>query len=256
MTWSDGQIREYWNQQAKKHKQSPSASWSDHHVIELEIRAIRLWLGQWDNVLDIGCANGYSTTKYAKRWLLRIKGIDYSSEMIAEAKKRLNGVCSNIIFEEGDILSLKEEEGCYDKIICTRVIINLGSWERQVRALKALAKPLKKGGTLLLSEATIQGWQKLNAFLKETDSAEIPMPPFNLYLDEEAVKEVMADDFEFCEIINFASSYYVGTRVFKRFISRDARYIMDPMTHMNRFMSKFPAIGDYGIQKLFVFRKK
>jgi hypothetical protein len=46
---------------------------------------------------------------------------------------------------------------------------------------------LKTGGTLLLSEATIQGWQRLNQFRREWALPDIPMPPFNRYLDENQV---------------------------------------------------------------------
>jgi len=268
MKWCDKKIKDYWNRQAIKYGQSQSASWSDHYVIDMEIKEISKYLPFFTETkcpdfvnketLDIGCANGYSTMKYASRPGLNIKGIDYSPDMIAEARKRFidsGENLSSVVFEEGNILSLEEKEGFYDIIICTRVLINLGSLENQLLALNSLAKPLKKGGLLLLSEATIQGWNNLNAFRGEFGLSGIPMPPFNLYLDEDKVIEVLFDDFELWEINNFASSYYVGTRVFKPLIGENS-YSRNPLTHMNRFMSQFPNIGDYGIQKLFIFSKK
>jgi len=55
------QIRDYWTCQAVEHRQSSAASWSDQMMIDLEIREILQHLADGDRVLDVGCANGYST---------------------------------------------------------------------------------------------------------------------------------------------------------------------------------------------------
>jgi hypothetical protein len=60
------------------------------------------------------------------------------------------------------------------------------------------------------------------------------------------------------EILNFASTYYVGTRVLKPLIAKAANVpvnVADPAAEWNRWFSQLPAAGDYGTQKLFVFRK-
>ena len=48
------QIREFWLRQAQLHGRSPSASWSDQPVIDMEIREIVSRLSVGDKVLDIG----------------------------------------------------------------------------------------------------------------------------------------------------------------------------------------------------------
>ena len=244
-----GQVREFWTAQAVEHRQSPAASWSDQMVIEMEIREMAGRLDAGDRVLDVGCANGFSTVQYAREKGIQIRGIDYIPEMIAHASERLREVASELTgkveFAVGDILNLDEATASFDKLIVTRVIINLDSWDKQVRGLEECARVLKPGGLLLLSEATVQGWARLNEFRAEWGLPPIPMPPFNLYVDQ-------------VKIVDFASSYYVGTRVLKPLLAAAlglSDRIADPNMHWNRWMSAVPAIGDYGTQKLFVFRR-
>jgi SAM-dependent methyltransferase len=256
------EIRQYWTSQAQEHGPSPSASWSDQSVIHMEIRKILEYLQDGDRVLDVGCANGYSTVQFASQRKITIAGSDYVPEMIEHAQRRLSDwpeLKERVAFRVGNITALDEPDSAYDKLIVIRVVINLGAWENQVKALKECARALKPGGTLLLSEATVQGWKKLNSFRAEWNLPDIPMPPFNNYLDEERVVEAVRDEMELLELVNFASSYYVGTRVLKPLLAQalggkvDAA---DPGMHWNRWWSELPPAGDYGTQKLFVFRKR
>jgi ubiquinone/menaquinone biosynthesis C-methylase UbiE len=256
------QIKEFWTQQARVHGLSPSASWSDVGVLDLEVQAITRWLNDGDRVLDVGCGNGYSTLQYAGRKRIAIRGIDYVEESIRQATVRLGGLPAPLRgsaeFAMGDATALDEPANTYDKVIATRVIINLGAWDAQRAALQACGRVTKPGGLLLLSEATLQGWTKLNAFRAEWNLPPIPMPAFNTYLDESQVIAVMTSTFELVELVNFASTYYVGTRVLKPLLSEALGNIVDvanPNLHWNHWWASLPASGDYGTQKLFVFRK-
>jgi ubiquinone/menaquinone biosynthesis C-methylase UbiE len=257
------QIREFWTQQAKEHGQAPAASWSDQMVIQMEIREILKQLSNGDHLLDVGCANGYSTVQFASQLTARIRGVDNIPEMIAQARQRLgdfNGqLASSVEFAEGDVMSLAEPSAAYDKVVATRVIINLGEWARQKTGLAECARVLKPGGLLLLSEATLQGWRRLNQFRREWLLDEISIPPFNQYLDEEQVIGALSPHLELLELVNFASTYYVGTRVLKPLLSRALGGTIDvanPNMEWNRWFSQLPPWGDYGTQKLFVFRKR
>lgn len=256
------QIREYWIQQALAHGDSPAASWSDQMVIELEIRECLKHLSDGDRVLDVGCANGYSTVRFALEKRLDIRGVDYIPEMIAQARARLAELRpelhGTVEFDVGDITGLEEPAGAYDKVVVTRVLINLGEWDRQQTGLRECARVLKPGGRLLLSEATLQGWQKLNAFRREWGLPDLPMPPFNLYLDEKQVIEATSGTFRLLEISDFASSYYVGTRLLKPLLIQalgSQSDVADPLMHWNRWFAQLPACGDYGTQKLFLLEK-
>jgi ubiquinone/menaquinone biosynthesis C-methylase UbiE len=255
------QIRTFWTEQALKHGQEPAASWSDRMVIEMEIREIMQHLSDGDDVLDIGCANGYSTVQFAAQRKINIRGLDYIPEMIEQAKQRLSSIAGGLLgavtFGTGDITALDEPSNRYDKVVTIRVLINLA--ERQMEGLRECARVVKPGGTLLVSEATVQGWRKLNKFRQEWGLPDIPMPPFNRYIDEDQLVEEIPSDLRLLRIVNFASSYYVGTRVLKPLLSKalgGAVNPADPEMEWNRWFSLLPPAGDYGTQKLFIFQKQ
>ena len=259
---TQSEVFEFWAKQAREHGQSPAASWSDHCVIEMEIREITAHLRDGDKVLDVGCANGYSSLQFAAARRLDLRGLDYIPEMIEQARSRVEAMKEklrgSVSFEVGDITQLDEPSSCYDKVIVVRVLINLSTWERQLRGLGECIRVLKPGGLLLLSEATLQGWRRLNALRQEWGLEEIPMPSFNQYVDQDRVIDALRGEAELLELSNFASTYYVGTRVLKPLLAKATQAPVsaaDPKAEWNRWFSQLPAAGDYGTQKLFVFRK-
>lgn len=254
--------RKFWTQQAMVHGESPAASWSDTMAIEIEIREILKHLMDGDRVLDVGCGNGYSTVRFASQKQINIRGIDFIPEMIEQARLRAGkldkSMISRIAFEVGDITALEEATEKYDKVIVKRVLINLIDLDHQIRAISECARVLKSGGILLLSEATLQGWQRMNKFRQEWGLNDIPMPHFNQYVDQEQIINAASDFLEFHEIYNFSSTYYICTRIFKPLfiqalgIKKD---VADPNMEWNRWAAQLPSWGDYGVQKLFVFKK-
>jgi ubiquinone/menaquinone biosynthesis C-methylase UbiE len=257
------EIKDFWTRQAAEYGQSPSVSWSDYRVIEMEIRELVRRLDDGDKVLDVGCANGFSTIQLASQKAIEIRGLDYLPEMIEQARASMRSLPSSmpgkIDFDVGNIMAIPEPSGIYDKVVVIRVVINLGEWSNQLTALRECARVLKPGGVLLLSEATIQGWSKMNDLRREWGLPDIPMPGFNSYLDEQKVIDFMAAELELVELANFASTYFVGTRLLKPLLTRALGGNMDPANpnaEWNRWFSMLPAWGDYGTQKLFVFRKR
>ena len=262
MKLKEHEIRDYWRDQAINFGDDYRASWTDGYAIDLEIAAISKHLRDGMRVIDIGCANGFSTLHYARRFNIDAKGVDYIPEMIAAANERLAaqaGLAGTVAFEVGDIAALNEPDGRYDAAIVTRVIINLGERDRQIAAIREAARTVKAGGVLLLSEATQEGLQRLNSFRSEWGLEPIPEPPFNRYIDEELVRTAAADLLDLEEISNFASTYFVGTRVLKPLLASATGSRVDPARgemEWNRFFSQLPAAGDYGTQKLFILRRR
>lgn len=261
--FSDEQIKTFWTEQARQHQQSPDASWSDRRVIELEITEMLKHLADGDRVLDIGCANGYSTCQFAAQKRIDALGLDYIPEMVAAAQARLAqqaaALSGTVRFDVGDILSLPAHAQDFDKVIVTRVLINLGTWERQRAGLLASLGALKPGGLLLLSEATEQGWRQLNRFRREWGLADIAMPPFNRYLDQDQVIEAARPVADLVDVAHFASTYYVATRVFKPLLDQALGHrvdVTDPLAEFNRWSAALPAAGDYGVQRLLIFRRR
>jgi SAM-dependent methyltransferase len=164
-----------------------------------------------------------------------------------------------VTFQVGDAINLPFAAGSFDTVIVIRVIINLGDRERQAKGLRECARVVRPGGTLILSEATEQGWKRLNTLRREWGLEAIPMPPFNNYLDEDHVRASLAASCDFVETVNYASTYYVGTRVFKPLLAQATgrpEQAANPLCELNRWFSQLPAAGDYGTQKILVFRKR
>ncbi len=257
------EIKRFWTSQAIREGQDHAASWGDRPVIELEIKEIGGHLRDGQRVIDIGCANGYSTVQYAAQRKISIKGVDYVPEMVNCAIERLAGIKSQLSgfveFAVGDITDLHgEQDNSYDSAIVTRVIINLPNAESQADGLSECARIVRPGGLLLLSEATVEGWERLNAFRQEWNLPPIPQPSFNTYVRQPALVEALSQVMNLEAVIDFSSSYYVATRVFKPLLAQlsgNKAEVANTNMEFNRFSALLPPCGDYGVQKLFVFRK-
>ncbi len=255
----------WWTQRAERYGTAPEASWTDLRVMELERREILPYIVDGDRVLDVGCGNGYTTLQIAREKRVRLHGVDAVPAMIKQARRaelaggRRPGLRGEVSFAEGDITALGGRAGRFDKVIAIRVVINLGSWREQLAGLRECARVLKRGGLLLLSDATLQGWRNLNRLRTEWGLPEVPMPAFNLYLDEDQVASALPDRLALVRLVNFSSTYFVTTRVLKPLLiaATGAKLdAADPGLEWNRLCAQLPAWGDYGTQKLFVFRKR
>ena len=75
-------IKDFWDTQASNFKTDHTASWGDNFAIELEIENIALHLHEGASVLDVGCANGYSSVRQLVTNPKQITGVDVSEIMI------------------------------------------------------------------------------------------------------------------------------------------------------------------------------
>jgi SAM-dependent methyltransferase len=258
---SADEIRAHWATQAS-HGLDPASSWTDWRAIELEIATISEHLDSGSYLLDAGCGTGYSSARYASVPAVRVLGVDYIEKMIDHALERRSRlpkeISERLDFRLGDVRRLELDSASFDCVVATRVLINLGDRDEQRRGLRELGRVLRPGGLLLLSEATMQGLDRLNALRGEWSLPPIPVPPFNLYIDESRLQDQAGSDLALRGVANFASSYFVVTRVLKPLvasISAASIDVADPNAELNRWAAQLPAAGDYGTQKLFVFRK-
>lgn len=253
-------IKEYYEERSKNFRGQAAVSMPDQLLIDLENQTLRKYLTRRGSLLDAGCANGYSTLEFAKASLsISVRGVDYSEAMVQDAKglltKSPRQIQKRVSFGFGDVLCLKEKDSRYDQVVSKRCIINLPSWELQQKALQEFIRVLKPKGTLLLSEASAQGWRNMNRLRKEFGLNEIPQPWHNLYLDEEKFFPYLKPWMKLVENINFSSTYYIGSRVFQPFIiGKDKEPRFD--SEINKLFTLFPSVGDYGTQKLYIFQKR
>ncbi|WP_067726340.1 class I SAM-dependent methyltransferase [Oceanobacillus damuensis] len=99
-------------------------------------------LKQGSKVLDIGCGDGYGTTKLYQSGF-QVTGIDLSEEMIRLANTRRKE--RNISFMQGDVNEIPFEDNYFDAVMA----INVLEWvENPLQAINELKRVVKDGGII------------------------------------------------------------------------------------------------------------
>ncbi|WP_249292457.1 class I SAM-dependent methyltransferase [Metabacillus flavus] len=102
-------------------------------------------VGQAGLILDIGCGDGYGSLKLAQLGY-KVKGIDFSEEMIAIAKRE--AILNGLEFERGDVMKLPFENDQADALL----VINCLEWVQEPKqALLELVRVLKPGGAACIA---------------------------------------------------------------------------------------------------------
>ena len=250
-------IRSHWEQRARKYGLSPSASWVDETMLHREGEILKGYFKDGDRVLDAGCANGYTTIQLAHAKNIRITGVDYAPSMIENATAalgRAGALKGTAQFRIGNFLDLDFPDNSFDKVMTKRCLINLGSLQFQEQAIREAARVLKPGGMFLISDVSLQSAAKLND-LRIALSLE-PMTPLwhNCYMDEEKLLPFIEQFFEVKRIRRFSSTYYVLTWALYPFFVRSGKRNYRSWYH--HIAASLPQIGDWGLQKLFILKKR
>lgn len=258
---SKDHIKEYWESQGKAHGESHWASWGDHWMINLEIETISKYIKDGYRVLDIGCANGYSTFRQAELHnLSSITGVDFASNMLnaAEVTKRNKSLGSEICFIEGDIRSLNLPDNSYDVVYTTRVLINLPTWEQQVLGIAECLRVVKPNGTVILSEGFWEPLMLLNALRSLLKLDPLVEHDFNRYLKLNALKTHLETLSLSYEIEDFSSIYYLGSRVLRELVTDSSAYVgfTNPINKIFYEIEKQFSGGGIGVQQAVIIKKK
>jgi SAM-dependent methyltransferase len=199
-------VKEFWNKEAEDWGDSPRVTVRDHHQRLLETEIVGRLLEGRSEVLDIGCGSGFGTLFFGEV-AESVIGEDYAEEMVKRAQRFLDdpeyfagimkeyapdgapSLHGNVRFDVGDILSLSHPDGSMDAVVAERVLINLPTEELQWKAVAEVARVLKPGGLLVLTEATRQGHKEMDRFRGMFGLPPIEKYWHNLYVDEEVFME-------------------------------------------------------------------
>ena len=254
-------IKKHWESSGHKHGESHWASWGDNWMIDLEIDTIGKHIKHGDRVLDVGCANGYSTFRQAElHKLASITGVDFASSMVAAAQttKQHKGFGDNINFCEGDVRSLQFPNNTFDLVYTTRTLINLPSWPQQIQGIAECVRVVKPNGTVVLSEGFWEPLMLLNAmrFLKN-------LPPlvehdFNRYLKLSTLESHLTSLGLSYQIEDFSSIYYLGSRFLRELVTDSAEYpgFTNPINKLFYEMEIQFSGGGMGVQQAVIIRKR
>jgi ubiquinone/menaquinone biosynthesis C-methylase UbiE len=203
-------ISRFWEGKGLSDGSGKLVTHKDAYQVSIEIRTILQLLRASDELLDVGCGNGFATHVYAKK-CRRVTGVDYAANMIESAREAYGG--DNISFEQGDVLSVDFKKGSFSAAVSTRCLINLLGWESQKRAIMNIHRMLKKGGRYIFVEGIRQGRDNLNAVRNEMGLPSMPKVWHNIDFDYNKLMPFLKKHFIIRKEIRFGL-YDVLTRAY------------------------------------------
>jgi ubiquinone/menaquinone biosynthesis C-methylase UbiE len=115
-----------------------------------------LELGPTDRVLDLAAGPGTSALFVAQRFGAQVDGIDYSAEVVREARERAvgRGVADRVRFHQGDAERLPFADDSFDAVICECAFC---TFPDKPAAAAEIARVLRPGGRVGLADLTREG---------------------------------------------------------------------------------------------------
>lgn len=257
---SKDHIKEYWESQGETHGESHWASWGDNWMIDLEVDTIGKHIKDGDQVLDIGCANGYATFKQAESHkLASITGVDFAGNMViaAQKTKKQKGLSDGISFSEGDVRFLQFPDNTFDVAYTTRVLINLPTWEQQMQGIAECIRVVKPNGVIVLSEGFWEPLMLLNAMRSLKNLPPLVEHDFNRYLKLSVLETHLKKLGLKYQIDDFSSIYYLGSRFLRDLVTDPAAYpgFTNPINKLFYEIEQQFSGGGMGIQQAVIITK-
>lgn len=248
----------FWDDRAEEFGKDRRANTPDPWINCVErtsIGQILAGLTASSDILDVGCANGYSTFLLHEAFPQhRFVGGDLSQKMIAQAKARLCELPpekgGNLRFEAMDMLDLGRFQGSFDVVITMRALLNLPNSEAQWQAIGQIAGCLRPGGQLIAIENFRNSQEKLNSVRRDLGLSPLPYRWHNCWFEESEFLKRCSEYFKLVAFEPIASTYYLVTRVvYSKMCQLEGRE-PDYDHPIYEIATKMPAVGDYGPIKL------
>jgi 2-polyprenyl-3-methyl-5-hydroxy-6-metoxy-1,4-benzoquinol methylase len=238
MTDESSYIKSVWDDQGIKYGESHLASWGDIEMISLEVDEVSSRIAKGLHILDVGCANGFTTKMIADRCKpSKLYAIDFSEPMIQTATKTLKNAAPSVeVF----------------------VIINLPTWELQLKAISECLRVVKPGGQVILSEGFWEPLSKLNALRILMGLDLLVEHDFNRYIKRERLRDWLNSKNLRFDITDFSSVYYLGSRIVRELATDFTKFegYSNPINaEFAQLARKYKTCGDIGVQQLVVISK-
>lgn len=166
---------------------------------------------------DIGCGDAGDTIEFSK-YIDNVYAYDYSKAMLKKASRNIAEV-DNIKLSELDILNNQLEQKS-DVVVTKRMLINLGNFDNQKKAIHKIYDSIEDDGYFIMLETSIEGLENLNKLRTNATLPSIPAPHHNTLFKLEELKSYLMEYF-IIEDIKYFSSYYFFTRVYNQMLKND-----------------------------------
>lgn len=261
-------ILEHYRKQVEQHGADSSSTMLDEITRGREVVGVHRVL-EWltargappRNVLEIGCGNGYLLSTLREKFpALELSGLEYTPEMCEAARARNITSCEIV---HGDVRKLPFAPGKFDCVITERCIINVMDVADQAHSLHEVARVLRPGGHFLCIEAFADGLANLNEARAELGLPPNQQPHHNIWFDKAWFERTIAGELELIDLSterdpslptpNFLSSHYFISRVLYPAVTHaEVKY----NTHLVKFFSFLPPMGNYSPIQFYVLRRK
>jgi len=107
--------------------------------------------------LDAGCGSCAHSMRLARRGYA-VQAVDFSDHILSAAGENLarNGLSARVALRREDILAMSFPSGTFDYVLCWGVLMHIPDVET---AVSELARVLKPGGRLVISESNVHSLQ-------------------------------------------------------------------------------------------------
>jgi SAM-dependent methyltransferase len=261
---SDEDIRQFWDRAATVSRDEdglrPVAR--DPHLQQAVEEAVEPWLNPGASALDVGCGDGLSTLRFARR-VKSIVGVDYIPRFVDKARAAASQQnAENARFLVGNALDLapiRAELGGVDIAISIRCLINLNTWEKQCQAIHEVALSVRPGGLYILSEGWSNGLNGLNSLRLRARLEPISTVSYNLLLNRENFETAIAGHFRVENYVNIGF-YLVMSRVLQPLIeypnpARHDHPINKLAASLQKYCSDPTVFSEYDYTGVYVLRR-
>lgn len=247
------EIKQYWNERAVTSLET--ATTNDVYLRRVEAYALSQVIRKHSPgfVADVGSGDGRTTHRVALEFpSTTFVGYDFAPEMVRMARDRWK--MSNLVFFGGDIsFPLPVKHGL---IYTTRCLINLPSWNDQIRAILNIHQSLCEGGIYVMIENFMEGQIALNEQRHKYGLPEIAVRGHNLFFRRDPLITIVSSLFKILDECNISSTYYLATRVLYARICMDRGEDPDYTSTHHRLAAELPWAGEYGPVRMIVMQKE
>lgn len=251
----DDTVLQFWNDRAQHGAKAGS---NDIIAKSLEVEAVSQFVRDGMRVLEVGCGNAITAVELARRYAVSITGIDFASEMVANAERYANDTKTlkgSLRFQVGDARTMDGLGSDYDLAYTERMLINLPDWDSQREVISNIGNLLRPGGTFVMCENSQDGLDKVNDFRAAVGLASIRPPWHNRYFRESELTECRFAHLKLERVIHFSSTYYLLSRVVNAAVAMNEGREPAYDSFINQLALRLPSIGEFGQGKIWLWRK-
>ena len=234
---------------------------NDVGLNSLETNAILSRISDGKSVLEIGCGNALLYKDLRKLFkLTKYVGTDFVEELIADCNTRK--INDHDEFKQLDMTQVDTEtfDSKFDFIISKRAIQNVIDHQLQVEAIDNFGYFLENDGLMILVESSNDAQQRINASRKIYELSTLSAPFYNLFFDDELIRNHNFKNVKLLDIDPFSSDFYFITRIIyarfaKEYLNAAPTYD-HPLQQIAQTLSQKQATKDFSQLQCYLFTKK